>query len=117
MDSTQDNYFVDILVEQVRKGSKTGHGFKKQAWTEMIVLFNSKFGFKYDTDVLKNRYKRLRKQYSEMEILIDRSEFKWDESQKMITADDNVWDEFIKAQCFMQIFQHHHRYIKLSNCN
>lgn len=93
----QDNYFVDLLVEQVRKGSKTGHGFRKQAWTEMIVSFNSKFGFKYDTDVLKNRYKRLRKQYNDMKILIDRGEFKWDESQKMITADDDVWDDYIKV--------------------
>ncbi|XP_060668770.1 L10-interacting MYB domain-containing protein isoform X2 [Ziziphus jujuba] len=98
----QDNYFVDLLVEQVRKGSKTGHGFRKQAWTEMIVSFNSKFGFKYDTDVLKNRYKRLRKQYNDMKILIDRGEFKWDESQKMITADDDVWDDYIKANPEMQ---------------
>lgn len=114
---SQDSYFIELLLEQVRKGNKTGHGFRKQAWAYMIVLFNTKFIFKYDIDVLKNRYKRLRKQYNEMKTLVDHGEFKWDKSQQMITADDNVWDEYIKVQCFISMFEHQYPYIELSDCN
>ncbi|XP_028948627.2 L10-interacting MYB domain-containing protein-like isoform X3 [Malus domestica] len=93
---SQDNFFIDLMLEQVSKGNKTGHGFRKQAWADMIVLFNNEFGFKYDTDILKNRYKRLRKQYSEMKSLVDQGNFRWDETQQMITADDDVWNNYIK---------------------
>lgn len=94
---SQDSFFIDLMLEQVSKGNKTGHGFRKQAWADMIVLFNNEFGFKYDTDILKNRYKRLRKQYSEMKSLVDQGDFRWDETQQMITADDNVWNNYIKV--------------------
>lgn len=96
----QDSFFIDLLLEQVSKGNKTGHGFRKQGWADMIVLFNTKFGFKYDADILKNRYKRLRKQYSEMKSLVDQGNFRWDESQQMITADDSVWNDYIKVHHF-----------------
>ncbi|KAK9290587.1 hypothetical protein L1049_008758 [Liquidambar formosana] len=92
-----DHYFIDLLVDQVRRGNKTGHVFSKQAWTEMITLFNTKFGFKYDTDVLKNRYKRLRKQYNDIKILLGQSGFSWDETRQMVTADDHIWDEYTEA--------------------
>lgn len=95
---SQDTYFIELLLEQVRKGNKTGHGFRKQSWAEMITLFNSKFGFHYDTDVLKNRYKRLRKQYNEMKSLVNQTGFKWDHSIQMVIADDNSWTEFTKVK-------------------
>ncbi|CAL9026230.1 unnamed protein product [Prunus brigantina] len=101
----QDSFFIDLLLEQVSKGNKTGHGFRKQGWADMIVLFNTKFGFKYDTDILKNRYKRLRKQYSEMKSLVNQGNFRWDESQQMITADDSVWNDYIKAHPEMQLYR------------
>uniref|UniRef100_A0A2N9I4Z3 Myb/SANT-like domain-containing protein n=1 Tax=Fagus sylvatica TaxID=28930 RepID=A0A2N9I4Z3_FAGSY len=47
--------------------------------------------------VLKNRFKRFRKQYNEIKMLVEQSGFKWDETRHMVTADDNVWAEFIKA--------------------
>ncbi|KAB2607976.1 hypothetical protein D8674_011144 [Pyrus ussuriensis x Pyrus communis] len=102
---SQDSFFIDLMLEQVSKGNKTGHGFRKQAWADMIVLFNNEFGFKYDTDILKNRYKRLRKQYSEMKSLVDQVDFRWDETQQMITADDNVWNNYIKAHPEMQPYR------------
>ncbi|KAF4369076.1 hypothetical protein F8388_013405 [Cannabis sativa] len=94
---SQDTYFITLLMEQVRKGNKTAHGFKKQSWADMIVLFNSKFGFHYDTDVLRNRYKRLRKQYNEMKSLVNQTGFKWDDSMHMVRADDKGWSEYIKV--------------------
>ncbi|KAK6231966.1 hypothetical protein SCA6_002039 [Theobroma cacao] len=101
----QDQFFVELLVEQVQRRNKTDHAFKQLAWVDMITQFNSKFGFKYDIDVLKNRFKRMRKQYNEMKILLDQSGFKWDEEVQMVKADNNKWDEYLKAHPDMQSYR------------
>ncbi|XP_062112380.1 L10-interacting MYB domain-containing protein-like isoform X2 [Humulus lupulus] len=102
---SQDTYFISLLMEEVRKGNKTAHGFRKQSWAGMIVLFNSKFGFHYDTDVLRNRYKRFRKQYNEMKSLVNQTGFKWDDLMHMVIADDKEWSEYIKANPEMQPYR------------
>jgi len=102
---SQDKHFIGLLLDQVQRGNKTGHIFSKQAWAEMIARFNTHFRFKYDTDVLKNRYKRFRKQYNEIKILVDQSGFKWDETRHMVTADDNVWAEFVKVKVIRKSFK------------
>ncbi|XWS59352.1 hypothetical protein CRYUN_Cryun08bG0114200 [Craigia yunnanensis] len=101
----QDQYFVELLADQVQSGNKTGLAFKQQAWVDMITQFNFNFGFKYDIDVLKNRFKRMRKQYNEMKILLDQSGFEWDEAMQMVNADDNTWDEYLKAHPDMQTYR------------
>ncbi|KAF2325125.1 hypothetical protein GH714_022906 [Hevea brasiliensis] len=55
-----DRYFIDLMLEHMRKGNQIDGVFRKQAWMDMITSFNAKFGFNYDVDVLKNRYKTLR---------------------------------------------------------
>lgn len=92
-----DRYFIDLMLEQVRKGTRIDGVFRKQAWMEMIALFNAKFGFSYDMDVLKNRYKTLRRQYNVIKNLLDLDGFVWDDTRQMVTADDYVWQDYIKV--------------------
>ncbi|XP_057499756.1 uncharacterized protein LOC130783958 isoform X2 [Actinidia eriantha] len=92
-----DQYLIDLLLDQVLRGNKIGRAFITQAWNEMVKSFNSKFGSHYDKEVLKNRYKHLRQQYSDVKILLDQSGFSWDENQEMVTAEEYVWDSFTKA--------------------
>ncbi|XP_027934953.1 L10-interacting MYB domain-containing protein-like isoform X2 [Vigna unguiculata] len=93
---SQDQYFLELLLFHVHKGNKTGKAFRRQAWVEMIEQFNTKFGFKYDVEVLKNRHKRFRKQYNEIKMIVGQKGFQWDGTQNMITADDKTWDACIK---------------------
>lgn len=92
-----DRYFIDLMLNQVKKGNHVDGIFRKQAWMEMITLFNSKFGFNYDIDVLKNRYKTLKRQYNVIKNLLELKGFFWDDSRQMVTADDCVWQDYIKA--------------------
>ncbi|PON48901.1 Myb/SANT-like domain containing protein [Trema orientale] len=92
-----DRYFIDLMLDQVRKGSRIDGVFRKQAWMEMIASFNAKFGFHYDMDVLKNRYKTLRRQYNVIKNLLDLDGFVWDDTRQMVTADDYIWQDYIKA--------------------
>ncbi|XP_011659377.1 L10-interacting MYB domain-containing protein isoform X1 [Cucumis sativus] len=92
-----DRFFIDLMLEQVQKGNQIDGVFRKQSWADMIASFNAKFGFNYDVDVLKNRYKTLRRQYNVINNLLDLDGFLWDETRQMITADDYVWQDYIKG--------------------
>ncbi|XVF07499.1 hypothetical protein REPUB_Repub06bG0144200 [Reevesia pubescens] len=77
-----DQYFLELMLEQVHKGNKVGRTFKKKAWVPMITLFNGKFRFQHSRVVLKNRYKILKSQYASIRTLLAQKGFCWDETQK-----------------------------------
>ncbi|XP_065860417.1 L10-interacting MYB domain-containing protein [Euphorbia lathyris] len=91
-----DRYFIDLMLEHMQKGNQIDGVFRKQAWTDMITSFNGKFGFNYDMDVLKNRYKTLRRQHNVIKNLLELPGFSWDDTRQMVTADDYVWQDYIK---------------------
>lgn len=92
-----EHYFIDLLVDQMHRGNRIGHTFNKHAWTDMLVMFNSKFATQYEKDVLKNRYTNLWKQFNDIKNLLNQNGFSWDESRQMVTADDYVWDAYVKV--------------------
>lgn len=94
---TMDRYFIDLMLEQVHKGNQVDGLFLKQAWMEMIASFNAKFGLSYEAEILKNRYKTLRRQFNVIKNLLDTEGFSWDDSRQMVTADDYIWQDYIKV--------------------
>lgn len=92
-----DRCFINLMLAHVRKGNRADGVFSKQAWMEMISSFNEKFGFDYTLEILKNRYKTLRRQYNLIRSLLDMDGFVWDEARQMVTADDCVWQDYIKG--------------------
>ena len=97
-----DRYFINLMLTQVHKGNRADGIFSKQAWMEMISSFNEKFGFDYSLEILKNRYKTLRRQYNLIKSLLDLDGFVWDEARQMVTADDSVWQDCIKVCTYMK---------------
>lgn len=94
---TMERYFIDLMLEQLHRGNRMGHTFNKQAWTDMLTMFNAKFGSQYDKDVLKSRYTNLWKQFNDVNNLLHQSGFSWDESRQMVVADDFAWNSYIKV--------------------
>lgn len=92
-----ERYFIDLMLGQMQRGNRMGHTFNKQAWTDMLTMFNIEFGTKYDRDVLKSHYTNLWKQYNDVKNLLEQSGFSWDNARKMVIAEDDVWDAFIKV--------------------
>ncbi|KAL7122318.1 hypothetical protein ACP275_01G038300 [Erythranthe tilingii] len=93
---TMERYFIDLMLEHVHRGNRIGHTFNKQAWTDMLAVFNSKFGSQYDKDVLKGRYTNLWKLFNDIKNILSQNGFSWDETKQMVVADDYVWDTYIK---------------------
>ncbi|XP_019454805.1 PREDICTED: L10-interacting MYB domain-containing protein-like isoform X2 [Lupinus angustifolius] len=102
---SQDEYFLELMLTHVHKGNKTGKTFTRQAWADMIDQFNTKFGFKYDVDVLKNRHKRFRKQYNEIKMNDSRNDLQWDGTLNMVMADDKTWHGQTKAHAHVQPYR------------
>ncbi|KAE8681941.1 two-component response regulator ARR2-like [Hibiscus syriacus] len=92
-----DRFFIDLMLEQVHNGNQIDGVFCKQAWIEMIASFNAKFGSNYDMDILKNRLKTLRRQYNVIKNILQLDGFAWDDERQMVTADDSVWQDYIKG--------------------
>ncbi|CAL5375076.1 unnamed protein product [Camellia sinensis] len=93
-----DRCLIGLLLDQVHKGNKIGQTFISQAWNDMVASFNAKFKSHYDRDVLKNRYKHLRRQYNDVKVLLEHNGFSWDETREMVTAEDHVWDTYTTGQ-------------------
>lgn len=98
---TMERYFIDLMLEQMNRGNRMGHTFNKQAWTDMLLVFNAKFGSQYDKDVLKSRYTNLWKQFNDVKNLLGQNGFSWDETREMVVADDYVWNAYLKVNCLL----------------
>lgn len=96
-----DRHVIDLLLDQTLRGNKLGQTFITQAWTVMVAHFNANFQSNYEKDVLKNRYKYLRKQFNEIRNILKQDGFSWDEAKEMITADDQLWDAYIKVNLIL----------------
>ncbi|KAF5469203.1 hypothetical protein F2P56_013293 [Juglans regia] len=92
-----ERYFIDLLLDQVHRGNRMGHTFNKQAWTDMLTMFNAYFGSPYDEKVLKSHYTNLWTQFNDIKILLDQNGFSWDDTKQMVVASHHVWDSYAKA--------------------
>ncbi|GMP33927.1 hypothetical protein CsSME_00007028 [Camellia sinensis var. sinensis] len=108
-----DHCLIDLLLDQVHKGNKIGQTFISQAWNDMVASFNAKFKSNYDRDVLKNRYKHLRRQYNDVKVLLEQNGFSWDETREMVTAEDHVWDTYTTVNFFLFTHLCHSAYIQV----
>lgn len=99
-----ERYFIDLLLDQVHRGNRMGHTFNKQAWTDMLTMFNAYFGSPYDEKVLKSHYTNLWTQFNDIKILLDQNGFSWDDTKQMVVASHHVWDSYVKVHYFLWSF-------------
>ncbi|XP_050367174.1 L10-interacting MYB domain-containing protein-like [Argentina anserina] len=88
--------FVDLLVEQIRKGNRGSGAFSKLAWKIIRDEFNQQTGLNFDKQQLKNHLDVLRKRYNMVKAILDHTGFSWDVAH-MVRAEDDVWQEYIEA--------------------
>lgn len=89
---------IDVLVEHVQKGNNIDSTFNDQAWDYMLISFNTKLGMQCDRTFLEDRYLWLRNQFDGINKLLSCSGFTLDETRFMVTADNDVWEAYIKVR-------------------
>lgn len=94
-----DHWLGKILVDQVRKGLKIDNVFQTEAYDKAVSAMNAKFGHHLTKFNIKNRLKTWKKQYEIAKEILCHAGFKWDETKKMIIANDSTWIDYIRV-CF-----------------
>lgn len=94
-----DSCLSRILVEQVLLGNKSesDNKFNHTAYDAAVFGLNERFQLDLTKDHVRNRIKTWKKLYACVKELLDHSEFRWDEKQKIIVAEDPVWKDYIKV--------------------
>ncbi|XP_059665442.1 uncharacterized protein LOC132311536 [Cornus florida] len=105
--SEMDRCLSMILLEQVNLGKKrkSSNKFKPAAYVAAVSALRERFQLNFTKDHVKNRIKAWRKLYSSVKKLLDQNEFHWDEKQKMVIANDAVWDYYIKMHPDARLLQ------------
>ncbi|XP_058098992.1 uncharacterized protein LOC131243562 isoform X1 [Magnolia sinica] len=92
-----DSCLTELMVEQVHRGRKIDHNFKKEAFAEVSEEFEKRTGIELHKDNIKNKLKTWRRQYLHVKELLNHSGFGWDDSLKKVFASHDVWKEYLKA--------------------
>lgn len=66
-----DDHYVDLMLEQVRRGNKTGSTFTDHAWAWMVTSFNKTFKLTCDRNFLESRFFTLKKEYKDAQHIVD----------------------------------------------
>ena len=96
-----DRWLGKILVDQVRKGLKVDKALQTEAYDTTVSALNAKFGLQLTKYNIKNRLKTWKKQYELLKEILSHAGFKWDETRKMITANDSTWNDYIRVCCHL----------------
>ncbi|RWR88615.1 L10-interacting MYB domain-containing-like protein [Cinnamomum micranthum f. kanehirae] len=92
-----DEFLTNVLIEQITLGQKDGIGFALEGWREIERKMKEKFGDAYDKAKIRNRLKTVKIHYNHIKILMCLSGFGWDDIKKRVIAEDQVWDDYLKA--------------------
>ncbi|XP_015064338.1 L10-interacting MYB domain-containing protein-like isoform X1 [Solanum pennellii] len=87
---------VGLMVDEVQGGHKQNKSFSKKGWKCICDEFHKRTGLTWEREQLKYRYAALRKLFATMKLLLDHTDFKWDETTGLVTATDDAWDRYMK---------------------
>ena len=95
---------MDTLVEMKLAGRKVEKNFNNACWEEAITKVKEKTGLEPTASNAKNKYKNWRTRYREVKQLLSMSGFGWDDTLKMVTAEDDVWDNLEQVNLAYQLY-------------
>ena len=99
---------LNILKEQTLNGGKDGTGYTKKAWREIQEQLNNSKVDKLELQQIKNRHKYYRSCYATMDRLLKLTRFGWDDEDKMIKAEDEIWEDLISVSLLIKFIDHCH---------
>ncbi|KAG6907216.1 hypothetical protein DXG01_009872 [Tephrocybe rancida] len=104
---------VDQLLKQHDEGMQTSNGnFHADAWTaiekELAGTESVTGGTPKNVMCCSNKWGALKKDYREVKQLRDMSGFGWDDNNKLVTAEGDVWDWLIQAHPTLKKWRKNH---------
>nr|DAD43048.1 TPA_asm: hypothetical protein HUJ06_001278 [Nelumbo nucifera] len=96
-----DRCLLLVLAKEAREGKKGDKGFKKPSYARAASYVSKKFGVLCTADNVENRLRTTKKRYNFIMALQRNSEFGWDDTQKMITAHVQAYNDYIANQLIL----------------
>ncbi|XP_023732170.3 uncharacterized protein At2g29880-like [Lactuca sativa] len=96
-----DYAYIQAMIKQQETGNRVNGSFTPTAYAQMVEELSTKHQMDITKSHLKNRYKTLKKHFSQWYDLfrgISLSGFSWNSSTQLIEAEEEVWDNLIKSK-------------------
>lgn len=88
---------MDMLLLMKQRGRKSEKNFTKACWDEVLAKIKEETGREPDIVNAKNKLKNWRARYKEVKQLLNMSGFGWDDTRKMVTAPNDVWNALVQV--------------------
>lgn len=89
--------FIEIMVDEVTKGSMSNGMFHARTWTSMTTLLNAITNCSYKTEQLKEKMYSLRTMFHEFYSLLQNAGFKWNVETNTVIASEEDWQNYLKV--------------------
>ncbi|KAF8584008.1 hypothetical protein K439DRAFT_1298134, partial [Ramaria rubella] len=108
--ASEEAEMIDLLLEQKAIVNSSGNGFKPVVWQLVVTAVElvpqgQERGPAKDAKACKARYQRLKTDYKIVQTLWDLSGFGWDEGRQMVTANEDIWEKYLKSHKEAQPFK------------
>ncbi|XP_058106559.1 uncharacterized protein At2g29880-like [Magnolia sinica] len=97
-----DDCLIDTLMDVVANGRKSANGFKKETYKTVVESVRRALGISVVEKHVGNRLRTLKRLYFEVRDTLNASGFGWDDDKKLVTAPDDVWDDYIRSHPYAQ---------------
>ncbi|XP_058078564.1 L10-interacting MYB domain-containing protein-like [Magnolia sinica] len=97
-----DDYLIDTLMDVVANDRKSANGFKKETYKTVVETVKSALGISVQEKHVGNCLRTLKRLYFEIRDTLNASGFGWDEDNKLLTAPDDVWEDYIRSHPYAQ---------------
>uniref|UniRef100_A0A803MR63 Myb/SANT-like domain-containing protein n=1 Tax=Chenopodium quinoa TaxID=63459 RepID=A0A803MR63_CHEQI len=84
--------FCEVCAEEVHAGNRPHTHFSKIGWNNVVIKFQQRSGKMYDQKQLKNKWEKLKTEYTTWKNLIEKETgLGWDHEKNTIVASDQWW--------------------------
>lgn len=92
-----DDHYVNLMLEQVRRGNKIGSMFTDHAWAWMVTSFNKTFKLTCDRNFLESRFFTLKKEYKDAQHMVDQKNMSRARIHQSTATNNEVSETHIKV--------------------
>ncbi|XP_058100017.1 uncharacterized protein At2g29880-like [Magnolia sinica] len=88
---------IDIFLEQVALGRKGDNGFKREAYQIAAEAVTKHTNIVLRWQNVSNQLRYYKREYTAVKDMLAASGFGWDSERMVVTAPDEVWEEYLKS--------------------
>ncbi|XP_058115616.1 uncharacterized protein LOC131258362 [Magnolia sinica] len=94
---TMDQILFNTLLEQIALGRKVDNGFKREAYHAAAEEVSRRTEILVNWQNVQNRLRYHKREYNDVKDMLAASGFAWDSERMVVTAPDEVWEEYLKT--------------------